>query len=74
MNDYENDLRGVWLDAEWDSEPKTKRPLSPVRYDIITGWIVVTKHYKKYAESKPVIELRQALGRYAANLDMRRIL
>ena len=73
MLDYDNDLRGVLIDAEWDSEPKTNKPLSPVRWDIISGWIWITRHFEHYGYSEPVIELSQALGKYAVNLDLRRI-
>ena len=69
------DRLGIISDAEMELErieqekKYGKKPLQPVRYDIIDGWIWETKHFERHGVSSPVMKLRQAMGRYAIHLQ-----
>ena len=76
MMSYERmDRLGILLDAEWETErieqekKQGKKPLTPVRYDVIDGFVFETRHYERHAVSKVVIELKRGMGRYATHLQ-----
>lgn len=63
-----DDIRTTMLDAEWDMEkPKAPVPRNTTKYHINMGFVWKTEFGEHRAVSTPIIELKQAMGKYYHN-------